>query len=118
MQRNVRTLLNITVYFCVRLNGFRKDILLGFDIPFGIMMGRFRFKQGRDLVSFYKIHSDRGVGYTVNYCSKQGIARSSLYRILKSFQERNTTERKVGSGEKALKLTSQRRKRLMKAATE
>jgi hypothetical protein len=36
-----------------------------------------------------------------------------LYKILNSFQERNTTERKVGSGRNA-----QKTKRLVKASTD
>ena len=68
-------------------------------------MNGWRFKQRRDLVNVYQVHSGKGVACTVNHFSKEGIARNSLYKILKSFQERNTTERKVGSGQKAEKLT-------------
>lgn len=45
-------------------------------------------------------------------------AGSTLYKILNSFQERNTTERKVGIGRNAQKLTHQKTKRLVKAATD
>lgn len=70
------------------------------------------------VVNFYKVHSDKGVAYTVKHFNRQGIARSSLYKIIKTFQERNTTKRKVGSGRKAVKLTPAKRKRLVKAATD
>ena len=83
------------------------------------MIDGLNLKQRKDLVvHFYKAHSDRGVACTVNHFSKLGIARSTLYKIIKTFQERKTTERKVGSGRKAEKLTPQKRKRLVMAATD
>ena len=82
-------------------------------------MDGLNLKQRKDhVVHFYKAHSDKGVAHTVNYFSKLGIARSTLYKIIKTFQERKTTERKVGSGRKAEKLTPQKRKRLVMAATD
>ena len=65
------------------------------------------------IVNFYEVHGDEGVAYTVKYF----LARSTSNKTLKSFQERNTTERKAGSGRKAKKLTPQKTKRLVKAAT-
>ena len=75
-------------------------------------------KQRKELiVNFHKAHTDEGVAYTVKHFSKKGVARSTIYKILKNFQERNTTERKSGSGRKAEKMTPQKTKRLVKAAT-
>ena len=75
-------------------------------------------KQRKELiVYFYKVYRDEGVAYTVKHILKQGVARSTTYKILKSFQERNTTERKVGSGRRAEILTPRKKKRLVKAAT-
>lgn len=68
-------------------------------------------------MNFYQAHRDRGVAYTLSHFNKQGIARSSLYKTIKTFQERNTAERKVGSGRIPVKLTRQK-KRLGKAATD
>ena len=80
-------------------------------------MDELTFKQRKELiVNFYKVHRDEGVAYTVKQFLKQGVARSTTYKILKSFQERNTTERKVVSGKRAEKLTPQKKKRLVKAA--
>ena len=81
-------------------------------------MKELSLKQRKELiVNFYEVHRHEGVAYTVKHFLKQGVARSTSYKILKSFQERNTTERKAGSGRKAKKLTPQKTKRLVKAAT-
>ena len=81
------------------------------------IIDRFTLKQRKELiVNFYKVHRDEGVAYTVKHFLKQGVARSTTYKILKSFQERNTTERKTGSGRRAEKLPAQKKKRLVKAA--
>ena len=81
-------------------------------------MDEFTLKQRKELiVNFYKVHRDEGVAYTVKHFFKARVARSTTYKILKSVQERNTTERKVGSGRRAEKLTPQKKKRLVKAAT-
>ena len=62
-------------------------------------MDGLNLKQRKDLVvHFYKAHSCRGVAYAVIHFSKLGIGGSTLHMIIKIFQERKTTERKVGSG--------------------
>ena len=45
------------------------------------------------------------------------MARSSFYKILRSFQQKDKIERNVGSGQKAEKLRTQK-KRLVKTATD
>ena len=81
------------------------------------IMDRFTLKQRKELiVNFYKVHRDEGVAYTVKHFLKQGVARSTTNKILKSFQERNTTESKIGSGRRAEKLPAQKKRQLVKAA--
>lgn len=76
-------------------------------------------KTRRDLiVQFYELHKSLGEKYTVKHFKDLGVARSSIYKIIRTYQDRKTTERQPGSGRPALKLTPQRRKRLVKAAKD
>ena len=70
------------------------------------------------IVQFYNLHESAGKSYTVKHFSKLGIARASVYKVLKNYQERGSTERAPGSGRPAVKLPRARRRRLVKAAQD
>lgn len=90
-----------------------------FAIDLILVMDGLSLKKRKELVlNFYQARRDRGVAYTVNHFNKPGIARSSLHTIIKTFQERNTAERKVGRGQIPVKLTRQKRRWLVKAETD
>ena len=47
---------------------------------------------------FYQIHKEKGKPYTVNHFAGHGYTKNHLYALLKTFDERQSSERKAGSG--------------------
>lgn len=82
-------------------------------------MAELSLKQQREsIVNFYIEHKEKGKSFTCAKFKKEGVARSTIYSILRTFEERKTTDRKTGSGRASHKVTSQVRKRLVKAASD
>lgn len=75
-------------------------------------------EQRETIVNVYKLNEEKGKAWTVNYFKKQGLAKSTVYHVLKTFEKRGSIERKSGSGRQAEKVTSTVRKRLIQAASD
>ena len=59
-------------------------------------------KQRKELiVNFYEVHKDEGVACTVEHFLKQGVARSTSYDVLMSFQEKKHNRKKSWQWEKS-----------------
>ena len=65
------------------------------------------------LFDFYQIHKDKGKAYTVHHFAGHGYSRASCYRLIKVFEERQSSEQKVGSG-RPRKMSKKDQKRLKK----
>ena len=65
------------------------------------------------LFDFYQIHKDKGKAYTVHHFAGHGYCRRNVYRLIKVFEERQSSERKVGSG-RPRKMSKKDQKRLAK----
>lgn len=70
------------------------------------------------VVQFYEKHESSGKAFAVRHFVEMGMSRSSVYHILRSFEERKTVERKAGSGKVPAKLPTTVRKRLVRAAAD
>ena len=66
------------------------------------------------VVQFYESHKDEGKRATVLHYKREGVSKSTIYTILKNFETRNSSARKVGSGRPATIMTARRLKWLKK----
>ena len=55
-------------------------------------------KQEERVITFYKRHESKGPVYTVKHFADEGVPERSVYHIIKTFKQRLTTKRAVGSG--------------------
>jgi len=73
-------------------------------------------KDVRSLIgSFYETHHDKGKKYTVKHFREMDVPQSTIYSVMKRFDDGGTAARKSGSGRVATKLPSAAKKRLLKA---
>lgn len=82
------------------------------------MAGGKEKKNRETIVNFYCANKEKGKAFTFSRFKKEGVAKSTVYSILKTFEERKTVERKPGSGRRCAKLTPPVKKRLLKAACD
>ena len=75
-------------------------------------------KQRNCIVNYYIANKDKGKAFTCAKFKKEGVARSTVYSVLKTFEERKTVQRKPGSGRPTSKTTPAVRKRIVKAASD
>lgn len=84
-----------------------------------VIMAEISQRQRREsIVNFYCGNQEKGKAFTWAYFKKQGFSKSSVYSILRTFEDRKTTERKAGSGTACPKLPPKVKNRLVKAASD
>jgi len=71
-------------------------------------------KRHEDIINFFKTHSK---SETVTKFTGIHFSRRGIYAIIQRYEKTGSIERKVGSGRKPVKMTSDKRKRLLQRAT-
>ena len=72
----------------------------------------------KSIVQVYAFNQEKGKSWTVPYFRKERVPRSTVYSVLKTFEERRSVEKKPGSGKEALKLTHPVKWRFIKAGSD
>ena len=66
------------------------------------------------VVSFYKTYENEGLLFTVRHFKAEGRSERTIRYIIKTYKERNTTERKVGTGKQRKCMTEEKVRELYK----
>lgn len=65
---------------------------------------------------FYSNHRNSGKSFTVKHFQQMGVARSTIYNIIRRVENEETLERSAGSGRKARKMKERKRQQLEEVA--
>ena len=66
------------------------------------------------IVQFYRNNIQHGKNYICHHFKKEGISKSTIYQILKTYEVRKSSKRKVGSGRKAKIFSPKKTKKLLR----
>jgi transposase len=77
------------------------------------MSGKQRALRER-IIRFYQEHNDRPKSFTVSHFTAEGEHAGTIYRVIRTWQKRETVQRKKGSGRPARIMTAEQKRWLRK----